>query len=117
MLTSAALDDYRARLLGMRSRLIREVTDIESEIPHDVVAPGEITTVPLHPADAAAEELDPNLALAQNEAGLLEEVEAALERIEQGTFGRCDSCGEEISPERLDAIPYTPYCVTCAAEA
>jgi len=38
----------------------------------------------------------------------------ALTRLEQGTFGHCETCGESISVERLEAVPYTPYCIACA---
>jgi RNA polymerase-binding transcription factor DksA len=40
---------------------------------------------------------------------------AALERLDAGTFGRCVECGMEIPAERLDDLPYTPYCVVCEA--
>ena len=42
-------------------------------------------------------------------------IKAALDRIEDGSFGTCAKCGETISQERLDAIPFTPFCRTCAA--
>lgn len=41
-------------------------------------------------------------------------IEAALDRIEQGTYGTCVSCGEEISEARLDVLPHTPRCRNCA---
>lgn len=45
--------------------------------------------------------------------GLLVMVEAALGRIESGTFGECMSCGQEISVKRLNAVPWSRYCITC----
>lgn len=42
-------------------------------------------------------------------------INAALARIEAGEFGICTKCGDEISAERLDVIPYTPFCRKCAA--
>jgi RNA polymerase-binding transcription factor DksA len=65
-------------------------------------------------ADADEEGLDKEIAIAQNEEGMLELVEGALQRIEDGTYGTCEECGEPIPGERLDAIPFTPYCVRCA---
>ena len=41
-------------------------------------------------------------------------IEAALKRIAEGEYGFCAKCGGEIAPERLDAVPYTPFCRTCA---
>lgn len=46
----------------------------------------------------------------------LKAIDAALERIAKGTFGTCTRCGAEISRERLDAVPYTPFCQECATE-
>ncbi len=43
-------------------------------------------------------------------------ITAALERMDAGEYGTCVSCGEKISEERLDVLPYTPFCRTCAAE-
>jgi DnaK suppressor protein len=47
------------------------------------------------------------------ERGLLVLVEGALSRIESGTFGDCLSCGQEISIKRLNAVPWSRYCITC----
>ncbi|NKN35411.1 TraR/DksA family transcriptional regulator [Agrobacterium sp. a22-2] len=46
----------------------------------------------------------------------LKAIDAALDRIANGTFGTCVKCGQAISPERLAAVPYTPFCQECAAE-
>ncbi len=43
-------------------------------------------------------------------------IDAALQRIEDGTFGVCVKCGGDIAEERLEAVPYTPFCKTCAAD-
>lgn len=44
----------------------------------------------------------------------IEKLRVALARIEDGTYGFCVKCGEEISPERLDVLPATPFCRNCA---
>lgn len=46
-------------------------------------------------------------------SNVLREVRAALTRIEEGQFGQCLDCEEEISPKRLRAVPWTPLCLTC----
>ena len=43
-------------------------------------------------------------------------IQAALERMDAGEYGYCVKCGDEISQERLDLLPYTPVCQNCAAE-
>ncbi|MGH9803562.1 MAG: TraR/DksA family transcriptional regulator [Candidatus Acidiferrales bacterium] len=50
----------------------------------------------------------------EREHNLLSEVEAALERIEEGGFGVCQGCGEHIPQRRLEALPWARYCVRCA---
>ena len=47
------------------------------------------------------------------ESNLLRNVRAALRRIQDGSFGTCLHCEEEISPKRLNAVPWTPYCISC----
>jgi DnaK suppressor protein len=48
-----------------------------------------------------------------NDRQLLNMVEAALNRIREGSFGECISCGQEINPKRLDAVPWTRHCIEC----
>ena len=43
-------------------------------------------------------------------------IEEALTRIDDGSFGQCQTCGEDIQPQRLAAIPYTRYCIACASK-
>lgn len=66
-----------------------------------------------HLADSATEtfmrELDEGLE--ENADHLLGEIEAALGRIEEGTYGRCTSCGKPIALERLEAVPYATLCI------
>lgn len=54
-------------------------------------------------------------ALGNAEADEIKQIDAALARIEAGTYGVCAKCGEDISPERLALLPATPLCKTCAA--
>jgi len=44
----------------------------------------------------------------------IRQIEAALERMDAGEYGICAKCGDDISPDRLDILPYTPLCHTCA---
>ncbi|MBL8212475.1 MAG: TraR/DksA family transcriptional regulator [Bryobacterales bacterium] len=47
------------------------------------------------------------------EADLLRDIRAAIERMREGTFGRCSECGEMIAPRRLAALPWASYCIRC----
>lgn len=51
-----------------------------------------------------------------NEQDLLAQVNAALQRIEQGTYGICDNCGQPINEKRLEALPWASLCLKCEAE-
>jgi RNA polymerase-binding transcription factor DksA len=57
---------------------------------------------------------DINATLLENEEYLVNEARAALRRIEDGTFGRCEECGRPIPDERLDALPYARFCTRCS---
>jgi len=52
-----------------------------------------------------------------NDRQLLQMVENALSRIREGTFGECISCGKEINPKRLEAVPWTRHCIECQEKA
>lgn len=51
--------------------------------------------------------------VSNNERQLLNMVETALQRIREGTFGECVHCGNEINSKRLEAVPWTRYCIAC----
>lgn len=54
--------------------------------------------------------------LRERERGLLNKINGALEKIEQGSFGECEQCGEEIGLKRLEARPVAELCIDCKAE-
>jgi RNA polymerase-binding transcription factor DksA len=56
------------------------------------------------------------LSLLDSERDVLEQIEEAIERIEEGSYGRCKTCGGRIRKSRLQAIPYVAQCVRCASE-
>lgn len=78
---------------------------------------GELSNAPMHLGDMGTEEYmyDLNTTLLENEQFIASEAREALRRIENGTYGKCESCGRPIAKARLDVIPYTRFCVECAA--
>ena len=66
-------------------------------------------------ADKAASSYNKEFLFHQSNADrqLLQMVEGALARIREGTFGECISCGKEINPKRLEAVPWTRHCIEC----
>ncbi|HEV3444754.1 MAG TPA: TraR/DksA C4-type zinc finger protein [Gemmataceae bacterium] len=115
MLSKKEIERYRRRLLALQKHLSKDVAELEEEAMHPVGGEnsGNLSDVPVHPADLGTdnfeEELDLNLI--ENKDHILADIEDALQRIEDGTYGRCQVCGQEIPRERLDAVPYTTYCI------
>lgn len=68
--------------------------------------------------DIASQEIDRSflLRLRDRERKLLKKIEKALEKIDNGTYGICESCGREIPIERLEARPVTDLCIDCKTE-
>ena len=62
-------------------------------------------------ASAYSKEL--NFSLSDGERNLLMQIEEALSRTEEGTFGVCTNCGNQVGEKRLQAVPWTPYCIDC----
>jgi DnaK suppressor protein len=61
-------------------------------------------------------ELEKRLAVGRQSKDRLDEIEHALQKFEEGTYGLCDSCGKPIAPDRLEALPYASLCVDCKAK-
>ncbi len=80
-------------------------------------AAGERAGLATHMADLGTDNFrhDIELGLLSDEGTVLEMIQEALDRLEDGTYGICLECGCQINPERLEAKPYARYCVTCKA--
>lgn len=111
------VEKYRERLVALRDRLKSDIAGHAEAIQESVRAPGDDIDLPTHPADRDVEGLDKEVELGQRQHLILEQVEAALDRIDHGTFGRCENCGADIAKPRLDAIPYAPLCIRCEERA
>jgi RNA polymerase-binding transcription factor DksA len=116
--TKSEVSRYRRNLESLAHRLRAEVGDLREESTHRE-AGQESTNYPVttQVADeriAAKAEGEVLMQLLDNEEHLLAEVQAALRRIDAGIYGKCIGCQKPISKARLDAIPYTPLCITCA---
>ncbi len=118
--TKEELEAYKKKLLLMRARLRGDVTSLSSKADekNKMVDSGSVSTSPIHLADAGSDNFDQefSLSLVEIGSGRLKEINAALERIENGSFGICEECGVRITKKRLEAIPYTDVCIDCANE-
>ncbi len=109
------LQMYKRRLLDLRSRLTGDVDSVLDGLASDRSREARSTG---DEADLGNDLWDAELALSlsRNGAETLSMINAALKRIEDGTYGTCIETGQKIAKDRLDAIPYTPYCVEAAAQ-
>ena len=119
-MTNTHLNNLRQQLLALRNRLGTDISDLANEVlgmPGGEVS-ARLSHVPTHLADLGTDSFEQQLTLSlvANNEQTLEEVYAALERIEQGTFGRCEDCQKSIPLDRLEALPYARYCIACARE-
>ena len=114
------LDFFRQALLGLRARLRGDLEQLTDEAlgRGQPESSGNLSNAPLHMADVGTENYDQEftLSLIENDQGTLDQVHEALGRIDAGTFGRCEECGEPIARPRLQALPYTRHCIGCARE-
>ena len=102
-----------AQLAAARATLVAERARLHEELDGGIEAPGQMTYGSQAAAASQVFAQQRDLALRDKAAKELELVDAALARIEAGTFGRCLRCGEEIAPGRLEALPWAAYCITC----
>ncbi len=111
---------YKERLLLLRGRLRGDVNAMADAALNKTrtEASGDLSSMPIHMADVGSDNFEQEftLSLMENEEDTLEQIDAALERIEDGVYGSCIECEARIPKTRLNAIPYTPYCVKCAGK-
>ena len=111
------VEEFKGRLLGEKRRIEEELENSNrfnlNESLTDSVQ--ELSAYDNHPADLGSEtfEREKDLALCNNLHELYLRVNEALGYIEQGRYGVCENCGNEINVERLDALPYTTLCIDC----
>jgi len=115
-LTAAEIEKFKALLLAKRSEILDNVTHMEDETLRKQRS--DLSNMPIHLADAGSDtfELENTLGLVGSERKLLQEIDDALERIENNTYGICEGGTEHPIPKaRLKAIPWARYCVKCAS--
>lgn len=117
-MTTLDLDRFRTVLLDERARVRAAIDYLHEENPGSL---GEETgehaapSVENHLGDTASATFDRELdyTLEDNSEHVLAEIDSALERIDDGTFGRCRRCGQLIDEARLEALPWATLCIEC----
>jgi len=107
---------FRTLLLEERERVEVAIHNLHAETPGDLDdTSGELAVsgTDNHPADTATATLDRelDLSLEENSAEVLAAIDAALGRIDDGTYGICAKCGSQIPEERLEARPWSQLCI------
>ena len=105
-MTQPEASDPRAVLTAERDRL-------RAEIATGIVAPDAMTYGSQAAAASQVFEQQRDLALRDRNEQHLAQVEAALRRLDEGTFGACVRCGKPVGAERLEAIPWAAHCIDC----
>ena len=107
------LDEARQRLSDERERLTQVKDEMQSAGENERDSTSELSSMDQHQADVGTELFDRERDLGILEAveGELAEVERALVRIDEGTYGVCEACGKQIGDARLEAQPYARLCV------
>lgn len=109
--------EFKQRLLEEKERLLERIGSIDesglgSSLEDSI---GELSTYDNHPADIATEvfERSKDFALREDARTRVSAIDDALRGIEEGTYGICSQCGQEIPLERLKTLPYTTMCLPC----
>ena len=107
---------FRRRLHALAERLSGDVATLTEEALQPTGANATATPAPVPESSASSSEGDEEVArgVLASEGELLEEVRAALARLEAGTFGRCERCDRPVGLARLAAVPYARHCIHCA---
>jgi len=114
-LAPAEIKKFKMILLAKRTEILSNVTCMEDETLRKPKT--DSSNMPIHMADAGTDnyEMENTLGLMDSERKLIEQIDDALERIQDGTYGICEGSGEPIPVERLQAIPWARYCVAYAS--
>ena len=113
-LTAQEIDELRGRLTSEREELAAQLTTIEdqafaatqSDMSGDVGVDDESAD-----AGTATFEREKELSIEQNVRDLIQKIDRALKRIEDGTYGICEVCGKPIEKARIKALPYVDLCI------
>ena len=116
-LTAAERKVIKEMLIRRRAILSGDVTNMQDNTLKKSVsaASGDLSTVPYHMADVGTDNFEHEftLGLIENEEEELREIDEAIERLEKGTFGLCESCTKPIPKSRLKIVPFARLCIEC----
>jgi RNA polymerase-binding protein DksA len=108
-------DEARARLLEERGRVVAALDYLHAENAGSLHEEAEEATIADNVGETATVTLDRQMDYSLEEASnhVLAAIDAAIERLYDGTYGMCMTCGKPIGDDRLEAIPYATQCIDC----
>lgn len=120
MLKKPDTGHFKKLLEAARKKIAGDLSHLEKDALNQSQrdASGDLSGYSFHIADMATDNFDRefNLGLASNEQELLNQIDDALRKIDEGRFGICEICSKPITQKRLIAVPYARFCIKCQAE-
>ncbi len=110
-------DRFRAALLDERERVEKALANLRDDHPGSLDDEIEESS-DNHLGETASATLGREIdyTLGENAEEVLSQIDGALKRLDEGTYGTCERCGKEIVPERLEAYPWASLCIDCKRE-
>lgn len=108
------LENMRRQVIGQMNQLERDnISKSQRE------SSGDLSSYAYHMADLASDsfEREFEMSIASHGSETLQEIEDALERIEDGSYGKCEDCSKQIGARRLEAVPHARLCIECKSKA
>lgn len=116
-MTKGELKSFKKIILEKRVKALNDIGQLKDREMSSTLkdASGENSAYSSHMADVGTDNMEREKAFffATKEGRFLYHLDQALERIESGTYGDCQECGEPIGKERLEAVPHARLCITC----
>jgi len=110
------LQKFKERLLEMRKDLLGDFNNIQTHsLSRGDDQAGDLSSMPIHMADIGSDTYEKEFAcdLIKSEQEELREIDAALARLADGSFGVCEVCNKKVSYQRLSGLPYARLCIEC----
>jgi len=118
--TKTELKKLRDKLVKEKARILEELIRLKGSSLHKSIkdASGDLSGYTFHMADMATDLYDRefSLELAEGERKRLFDLDDAIKRVDEGTYGKCDECGILITKQRLKVVPQAQYCIKCQKE-
>ena len=114
-MTNTEVTLHREKLLALRASLLGDMTHMEDDSLKDHA---KTISIPTDREELGSDNSDQELTLTLlgSDEEILDQIDGALKRIEEGSYGRCEECGEQIPKARMEAIPYAAECERCASQ-